>query len=267
MNTTSALPSPVSILTTNRAVYRHNEYIIVPTQNRCGNEHLSLRDADEQLLVTPKQGAGYQMSVFNLHPGGGTRTPLLPGRLETFVYVLDGDLTLTLDGRAHELTVGGYAWLPPQSAVELRAAAGARLIWFQRPYQPLPGVPAPAALFGREQDVEAIAEVDINPEKQLIPYTDPAFDMAFNLIEVPPGAFYGLVEQHAWEHAMYMLDGAGTLFLNGQSFPVQTDDFIYIAPYIPEWFTAQGLEPKPVRFLLHWDCNRGFEHFFPPTGA
>jgi (S)-ureidoglycine aminohydrolase len=246
-----------------RAVYKHHEYIIVPPENRCSNPHLNLHHADEQILVTPKQGAGYQMSVFLIQPGGGTTAPMRLV-LETFLFVVEGGMDVGLNGDTTQLTEGGYGWIPPGQAVELLAHGPglSRVLWFQRPYQPLPGVDSPQAFFGQEQDVPAVPEVDINPEKQLIPYGDPGFDMAFNLIVVPPGAFYGLVEQHAWEHAMYMLEGEGFLGLNGQLYPVKTDDFIYIAPYIPEWFCAYGLQDKPVRFLLHWDCNREYSSFF-----
>lgn len=247
-----------------RAVYKHNEYIIVPPENRCSNPHLNLRNADEQILVTPKQGAGYQMSLFLIQPGGGTLEPM-EAPLETFLFLISGQVDITLNGETQSLTEGGYGWLPPDQAVEILAKGEttSRLLWFQRPYQPLKGVETPQPLFGSEQDVPAVPEVDINPEKQLIPYGNPGFDMAFNLIEVPPGAFYGLVEQHAWEHAMYMLDGEGFLGLNGQFYQVKTDDFIFIAPYIPEWFAAYGLQEKPVRFLLHWDCNRDYSSYFP----
>ena len=117
----------------------------------------------------------------------------------------------------------------------------------------------PGPVFGNEADVPAIPEVDLNPEKQLIPYLNPSMDMAFNLVVCQPGAYYGLVEMHAWEHAMYMLEGEGILFLNGKPIHVKEKDFIYIAPYCPEWFCALGMENKPVRFLIHWDCNRDYE--------
>lgn len=263
MNTPQNYPSPAQYAAGCRAVYKHNEYIIVPPENRCSNPHYNLGNADEQILVTPKQGAGYQMSVFMIQPGGGTISPM-QAPLETFLYLIEGQVEAQLNGENIKLSEGSFGWLPPEQSIELVAQGDqqSRLLWFQRPYQTLPGVEIPKAFFGREQDVPAIPEVDINPEKQLLPYGNIGFDMAFNLIEIPPGAFYGLVEQHAWEHAMYMLDGEGFLSLNGSTYQVKTDDFIYIAPYIPEWFCAYGLQNKPVRFLLHWDCNRDYHQFF-----
>jgi (S)-ureidoglycine aminohydrolase len=265
MNTPPNYLSPAQYAAGSRAIFKQNEYIIVPPDNRCSNPHLNLKQADEQILVTPKQGAGYQMSVFLFQPGGSTISPM-QSPLETFYYLVEGHLVVRLNGDSFQLTEGGFGWLPPEQPINLLAQGTrvSRLLWFQRPYQPLPGVEIPKAFLGREQDVPAIPEVDINPERQLIPYGNIGFDMAFNLIEIPPGSFYGLVEQHAWEHAMYMLDGEGFLGLNGSSYQVKTDDFIFIAPYIPEWFCAYGLQNKPVRFLLYWDCNRNYHQYFQP---
>jgi (S)-ureidoglycine aminohydrolase len=203
------------------------------------------------------------MSEYLVQPGGGTIKPISDS-LETFLFLIHGEIDLKLNTDHFEMSEGGYAWLPPQETYEFTAGSNgvSRLLCFQRPYIPLEGLPTPAAIIGNEKEVPAIPEVDINPEKQLIPYADFGIDMAFNLIVVPPGGYYGLVEQHAWEHAMYMLEGEGFLYLNGQFHHVKQNDFIYIAPYIPEWFCAYGMQGKPVRFLLYWDCNRDYADGF-----
>lgn len=263
MTNQRAIPNPSRYVAGCRAAYKPGEYIVVPQENRCSNPHINLKDADIQILVTPKQGADYIMSEYLLRPGGGTVEPIHDG-LETFLFLISGSLKLTVNDVQHGLIEGGYAWIPPQQSIEFSANGDdvSQLLWFQRPYLPFKKGTIPEAIIGNENDVPAIPEVDINPEKQLIPYDTPGFDMAFNLIVIPPGGFYGLVEQHAWEHAMYMLDGEGFLWLNGQSFQVKENDFIYIAPYVPEWFCAYGMQDKPVRFLLYWDWNQDYSREF-----
>ena len=257
------IPSPSRYVAGCRAVCKPGEYIILPQENRCSNSHINLRDTEVQILVTPKQGADYMMSEYLIQPGGGTIEPVNDA-LETFLYLVGGKLDLTVNGAQHKLEQGGYAWIPPQQSIELSGQGDqlSRLLWFQRPYLPFKKGPVPEAVFGNEKEVPAIPEVDINPEKQLIPYETPGFDMAFNLIVIPPGGYYGLVEQHAWEHAMYMLDGEGLLWLNGQSHQVKENDFIYIAPYVPEWFCAYGMQQEPIRFLLYWDWNQDYARGF-----
>jgi (S)-ureidoglycine aminohydrolase len=258
-----SIPSPSEYVAGCRAAFKPGEYIIVPQENRCGNPHLNLKDTDVQIFVTPRQGAGYLMGEYLVQPGGGTLQPF-GDPLETFLFLIQGKLSLKVGGTQHELAEGGYAWIPPRQPFEFSALGQEthRLLWFRRPYLPLEGVPVPDAIIGNEKNVPAVPEVDLNPEKALLPYANPGLDLAFNLIEVPPGAFYGLVEQHAWEHAMYMLEGEGFLWLNGGFHHVKANDFIFIAPYVPEWFCAYGMQPGPVRFLLYWDWNRDYSESF-----
>lgn len=260
MDTPKKFPSPSRYVAGNRAKISPGEYVLLPPENRCSSPHPNLKDADEQVFVTPKLGADYVMSELVIRPGGGTVQPFGNG-LEHFLFVVEGKLALTVENSERSLEPGGFVWLPPQMPFQYvnQAEEPCRLVWFRRRYLPLDQVEIPGPVFGNEANVPAVPEVDINPEKQLIPYANPGIDMAFNLIVCQPGAYYGLVETHAWEHAMYMLDGEGILFLNGKPLHVKEKDFVYIAPYCPEWFCALGMENKPVRFLLYWDCNRAYE--------
>ena len=260
MDTQKRFPSPSVYVGGDRALISPGEYMVLPPANRCSSTHTNLRDAEEQVFVTPKLGASYVMSEVLIRPGGGTLRPF-NNRLEHFLFIIEGRLELVLAGSERQLEAGHFAWIPPHKAFEYtnKSKENCRLVWFRRRYITLEDVTVPEPVFGNEVDVPAVPEVDINPEKQLIPYTNPGIDMAFNLIVCQPGAYYGLVESHAWEHAMYMLEGEGILFLNGKPLHVKEKDFIYIAPYCPEWFCALGMENKPVRFLLYWDCNRDYE--------
>ena len=260
MNAPKKFPSPSDYVAGNRAAISPGEYVLLPPENRCSSPHPNLRDADEQVFVTPKLGANYVMSEVVIRPGGGTVRPF-NNRLEHFLFISEGKLELTAENSARQFRSGSFAWIPPHQPYEYtnRSGDACRLVWFRRRYLPLEHVDIPGPVFGNENEIAAVPEVDLNPEKQLIPYANPGIDMAFNLIVCPPGAYYGLVETHAWEHAMYMLDGEGILFLNGKPLHVKEKDFVYIAPYCPEWFCALGMDGRPVRFLLYWDCNRAYE--------
>lgn len=259
MNTKNRFPSPSEYVAKNRAVLRPGEYFILPKENRCPSPQINARHVDEQVFVTPKLGAGYVMSELFIQPDGGA-TIAISRSLEHFFFILEGKLNLNVGKTRQELPQGSFAWIPPHHAIQYSATDNStcRAIWFRRQYNPLPGIDIPQPVFGNERDVPAIPEVDLNPEKQLIPYSNLGIDMAFNLIVCPPGSYYGLVECHAWEHAMYMLNGEGMLFLNGNYHHVKEGDFIYIAPFCPEWFGALGITDQPVQFLLYWDCNRDY---------
>lgn len=263
MDKDKGFPSPAAYAANNRGAVRPGEYLILPFDNRCSSSHSNFRDTDETVFVTKRFGADYVMSELVLREDGGTIRPL-KSPLEHFIYVLAGQVKLEVLDQTILLDEGGFAWLPPETPFELLQSEFlvSRILWFRKPYKLLKGVEIPHPVFGNEKNIEAIKEVDINPEKQLLPYTIPGFDMAFNLIVCQPGGYYGLVESHAWEHAMYILDGEGILILNNEYHQVIKDDFIHIYPYCPEWFCASGMDQKPVRLLLYWDCNRDYENEF-----
>lgn len=259
MNMHPRIITPSEIVPGCRAVIKPGQYLILPPENRCSYELAFLRNVQVQVMTTRALGASFVQNELLFGPAGGTTRPLRMN-LEHFFLMLEGALRLTVDGTAHELVRGGYAWVPPGSTIEFSEAEGnpCRAIWFRRRYARLEGCEIPAPLFGNEGNVPAVPEVDINPEQRLVPFQDPGYDMAFNLIVVPPGGYYGLAECHAWEHGMYMLEGEGQLWLNGNYHEVKEGDFIYIAPYCPEFFSAHGWNNKPVRFLLSWDANRDY---------
>lgn len=256
-------PKPSTYAASNRGAIRPGEYLIIPIENRCSSFHAKLRNSEESVLVTKKLGANYVMSALNLQLDGGTNQ-VIQTPLENFFFVLEGQIKITTQNNQILLDNGGFGWLPPNTPYEMEnnLRSDTRLLWFRKPYQSMNGIDVPEPVFGNEIEIEAIKEVDINPEKQLLPYTNLGFDMAVNLIVCQPGGYYGLVESHAWEHAMYMLDGEGFLILNNQHHHVAKDDFIHIHPFCPEWFCASGMESQPVRFLLYWDCNRDYENEF-----
>ncbi len=89
--------------------------------------------------------------------------------------------------------------------------------------------------------------------RALLP-ADPAFDMAVNTMTFEPGASLPVVECHVMEHGLLMLDGGGVYRLGERWYPVCAGDFIWMAPYCPQWFGALG--KTPARYLIYKDWNR-----------
>jgi (S)-ureidoglycine aminohydrolase len=83
---------------------------------------------------------------------------------------------------------------------------------------------------------------------------DTTFDCAVNTMTFQPGATLPMVEIHVMEHGLLMLEGAGIYRLGDCWYPVQAGDFIWMAPYCPQWFGALG--KKPAKYLLYKDWNR-----------
>ncbi len=53
-----------------------------------------------------------------------------------------------------------------------------------------------------------------------------------------------MVEIHVMEHGLLMLEGGGIYRLGDRWYPVTAGDFIWMAPYCPQWFGALGRRPR-----------------------
>jgi (S)-ureidoglycine aminohydrolase len=139
--------------------------------------------------------------------------------------------------------------------MEITAESAVRAAVIEKPYVKLDGVRPPAILLGEEA---AIADAPLAGDDGLIVRVllpdRPEFDFAVNTITFAPGAALPMVEMHVMEHGLLMLDGGGIYRLGDGWHPVTAGDFIWMAPYCPQWFCAIG--KTPARYLIYKDWNR-----------
>jgi (S)-ureidoglycine aminohydrolase len=239
-----------------RAITKPGSYSILPRANRVLSTLPGFSGVSAQVMATPQLGARFVEHELLVQAGGGTEKPI-DQEFEQFLYVLEGEISLSYQAKQHSLVKGGYAWLPPHSAFcfKNKKEATSRIVWLRRKYFPVEGVKVPDPIIANEKDVKAFPE-DTYMEQHLIPYENPAFDMAFNLLNFDPGVYFGFVESHIMEHGLYMLTGRGIYWLNGDYHEVRQDDFIYMAPYCPQFFYATGWELS--RYLIYKDVNRDY---------
>jgi (S)-ureidoglycine aminohydrolase len=238
-----------------RGVRRHSFFLLTPA-NHYPSRLPELGDAPVVKLVTPRRApARIGEYLIALAPGGGTPRPVAPG-YETFIYALAGDARAVADGGDLSLRAGAYAYLPADASYTLAAGAEpARLLLVKRRYQPLPDVPAPGPIAGHRDD-EPFADTPVPGfrRRELLPVGDPAFDFNMSLLAFDAGVGLDNIEIHDEEHGLYMTAGAGLYFLDGELLEVERDDFVYMAPYCPQGFTATGREP--AEYLLYKDVWR-----------
>ena len=89
---------------------------------------------------------------------------------------------------------------------------------------------------------------------QVIIPDKPEHDFAVNLMTYQPGASLSMVEIHMMEHGLMMLEGGGIYRLGDDWYPVKAGDFIWMAPYCPQWFGALG--KTPAKYIIYKDANR-----------
>ncbi len=191
----------------------------------------------------PQLGADFSQITAEFSEGGA----LGPAAAQRFVYVLSGELEMTAGEQKHLLGPGGYAYLPAAADHRLTAKTAARAAVIEKQYKPLPNAAAPAVVIGNELSV---AEVPLMGDaslrvRSLLPDSD-AFDFAVNTMTYDPGAGLSMVEIHVMEHGLLMLEGGGIYRLGDSWYPVEAGDFIWMAPYCPQWFGAHWQEAREV---------------------
>ena len=197
--------------------------------------------------TAPALGARFTQYTAEFDPGGSLDSALA----QRFVYVLSGEIEIA----GASLTAGGYAYIPAETAADIQAVSVARAAIIEKPYQPLPGISAPACFTGCESDVATTPLLgDETLEVRALIPDHPSFDFAVNTMTYLPGGTLPMVEIHVMEHGLLMLEGEGIYRLNDSWYPVAAGDFIWMAPYCPQWFGALG--KTPAKYLIYKDWNR-----------
>ncbi|HSU53583.1 MAG TPA: (S)-ureidoglycine aminohydrolase [Candidatus Dormibacteraeota bacterium] len=206
------------------------------------------------VLISPAMGAHFAQTLITLERDGLCHGNT--GSNQTFFYLLEGSASIVLDERRHRLEPGSYVYLPAGKDVQFRSgAASTRVLLFQKPYESLPSVPAPAAFVGHERDVKGLPFLGNEDARlQVLLPDQPAFDMAINIFTYQPGATLPFVETHVMEHGLMMLRGQGVYRLDSDWHPVKAGDVIWMAAYCPQWFVAIG--KTPASYIYYKDVNR-----------
>jgi (S)-ureidoglycine aminohydrolase len=199
----------------------------------------------------PAMGAKFTQYTAEFEAGGelgGT-----PG--QRFIFVMEGGITLDVEGKRRQLGVRGYAYLPEGLQHRVSAAKASRVEVIEKPYRALASVEPPRAIVSSE-DAASSHPLGDDPGLQvkcLLP-DEMSFDFAVNTMVFQPGVALSMVEMHVMEHGLIMLEGGGIYRLGDSWYPVTAGDFIWMAPWCPQWFGALG--KVPAKYLIYKDWNR-----------
>jgi (S)-ureidoglycine aminohydrolase len=207
-------------------------------------------DCTPIVLISSALGAGLSQFLISLNVksvGLGET-----GTSEWFFYVIAGKINVN----NVVLTEGGFALLPPETKYDVRGAAeDSKLLVFKKTFEPLAGQKPLKFFTGNETNISEAPFLD-DPHarlKTLIP-DSPATDMAVNIFTFDPNATLPFVETHVMEHGMLILSGSGVYRLDADRHSVTAGDAIWIAPYCPQWFIADGAQP--ARYIYYKNVNR-----------
>jgi (S)-ureidoglycine aminohydrolase len=218
-------------------------------------------DARFWILARPLSGFAETFShyVAEVGAGGGSEQPEPDPTAEAGLFVVDGEVKLTIDGASHRLDAGGFAYVPAGSSWTLRNHSDqtASFHWIRKRYQAVPGLDPPPVVISHDREVEPEAMPGTGGSWATTRFVDPEdlrHDMHVNIVSMQPGATIPFAETHVMEHGLYVLQGKALYMLNRDPVEVEAGDYMWLRAFCPQSCFAAG--PEPFRYLLYKDVNR-----------
>ena len=211
--------------------------------------------AEVRILAAPPLGARFAQYLIHLPARNAGEQPA-DGATETFLYLLEGELELVLDGaHRHTLAEGGYALVPHTVGYRVEAAVPSRLLVLRKRFESVEGVGESTPLIGNQAEVPAQVWMDIEGARlQTLVPDELRYDMAMNIFTFEPGYSLPYVETHVMEHGLFFLQGKGLYYLDEEWMEVEAGDFIWMGPYVPQSFYATGTQP--AKYIYYKNVNR-----------
>ncbi|MGA7287156.1 MAG: (S)-ureidoglycine aminohydrolase [Terriglobales bacterium] len=201
--------------------------------------------------ASPAMGAAFTQYTAEIEVGGEIGNIAA----QRFIFVMEGMVNVDVNGKQSELRSRGYAYLPPGTTHRIIATEKSRVAVIEKSYESLAGIPLPHLIVSNEDEISSHPLSD-DPDLQvkcLLP-DEMSFDFAVNTMVYQPGAALSMVEMHIMEHGLIMLEGAGIYRLGDSWYPTAAGDFIWMAPWCPQWFGAIG--KVPAKYLIYKNWNR-----------
>ncbi|WP_415184902.1 bifunctional allantoicase/(S)-ureidoglycine aminohydrolase [Phaeovulum sp.] len=201
----------------------------------------------------------FSQYIAEVQPGGGSDRPELDKSAEAVLFVVAGAIEVTIDGQAHTMTEGGYAFLPPACnwTIRNRGTVAAKFHWIRKAYEYVEGLPAPEAFVTNENDVTPAEMAGTDGKwatSRFVDMADMRHDMHVTIVTFQPGAVIPFAETHVMEHGLYVLEGKAVYRLNQDWVEVEAGDYMWLRAFCPQACYAGG--PGPFRYLLYKDVNR-----------
>ncbi|GKY89216.1 bifunctional allantoicase/(S)-ureidoglycine aminohydrolase [Sinisalibacter aestuarii] len=224
------------------------------------------------VLSRPLSGFAETFSqyIMEVAPGGGSDRPETDPDAEAVLFVVEGTARLSVDGAEHDMTPGGYAYLPPQAKWTLfnRGTEPLRFHWIRKAYEAVEGLDAPDVLVLNENDIAPTPMPGTDGKWATTRFVDPAdlrHDMHVTVVTFEPGAVIPFLETHVMEHGLYVLEGKAVYRLNTDWVEVEAGDYMWLRAFCPQACYAGG--PGRFRYLLYKDVNRHMALRPPSRGA
>lgn len=250
-------------LLTDRAVFT-DAYAVIPRGSMRDIVTSFLPFWDEtRLWVISRPLSGFSETfsqyIMEVQPGGGSDQPETDTDAEGVLFVVDGSIAISFNGKKYDLTEGGYAYLPAGLIWKLRNETDkvAKFHWIRKSYQYVDGLDKPEPVVTNASDIEPTPMPDTDGKWTTTRFVDPAdirHDMHVTIVTLQPGAVIPFCETHVMEHGLYVLNGKAVYRLNQDWVEVEAGDYMLLRAFCPQACYAGG--PDAFQYLLYKDVNR-----------
>ncbi len=213
-----------------RSSHQHNHLLQTP-DTFVRTALPGMKNASAIVHVGPALGAAFTEYTAEFEPKGELGNTLA----QRFLYVMEGAVTLEVEGKRHELGVRGYAYLPEGISHKITAKAKSRVAVVEKFYERIEKIEPPRLIASSEDSISSHAlDGDSDLQVKCLLPDEPQFDFAVNTMVYQPGAALSMVEMHVMEHGLIMLEGGGIYRLGDSWYPVTAGDFIWMGPWCPQ---------------------------------
>lgn len=254
---------PQTQLLTDRAVF-DEAYVFIPKgvmRDIVTSQLPHWKNTRLWVLSRPLSGFAETFSqyIVEVSRDGGSEKPEPDPAAESVLFVVEGELVLTIDSEKYNLDKGSYAFIPPGTEWTLKNQADAKGLfhWIRKAYQFVDGIDVPPFFVVNEKDVKPREMPDTNGCWSTTVFVDPLdirHDMHVNIVNFEPGGVIPFTETHVMEHGLYVLEGKAVYRLNRDWVEVEAGDYMWLRAFCPQACYAGG--PGRFRYLLYKDVNR-----------
>ena len=224
-----------------RSVIKKENWVLLEPDGLVKNAIPGYVNCDVTILGTPAMGASFADYLVTAH-AGGKKDGIGGEGIETFLYVIEGAVTVKNADKEVELTQGGYIYSPEDKPVsfENKGDKDAKLYLYRRRYEKVEGYSA-YTIVGNANELEWLS-----------------YDMNMHILKFHIGASHGYIETHVQEHGMLFLSGKAMYRLDDEWVPLKKGDYVFMDAYCPQACYAVGDEGREevLTYIYSKDCNR-----------
>jgi len=197
--------------------------------------------------------------LMEVAPGGGSDRPDDDHQAQNVIFVVGGQLRITLGDQSYNMDAGGYVYIPAACDWNIRnsGSAIAHFHWIRKRYVSMDGVNQPKAFVTSDNEIKPTPMPNSSGLWSTSRFVDPcdlSHDMHVNIVTFQPGGTIPFAETHVMEHGLFILSGKGVYYLNQEWIEVEAGDFLWLRAFCPQACYAGG--NSPFRYLLYKDVNR-----------